>query len=107
MSLYTIPLQVSPLHYSLFVILTDENLERIKNYDPAEVVTKEIVKALGPPFDWLTLRDIVITYATADEVPVVDRLLTEKKVDEALKLLTRGYRFRPDLGDGLAPEKGP
>lgn len=43
----TIPLQVNPAQYDLFIILEDENIERIKKYDPAEVVGKNLPPQRG------------------------------------------------------------
>lgn len=106
MSLYTIPFPVGPLHYSVIVVLSDENIERIRERDPVEVVTPEIAAVMGPEYAWRTLRDVVITYATADEMVTAAALIKDGKVREALQLLTRGYRYRPDRGDGGKPERG-
>jgi hypothetical protein len=46
------------------------------------------------------LRDVIIPYATDEEVHKVERVTRQRDLFEALWLVTRGYRFRPDRGDG-------
>ena len=54
-----VPFQVEPGQYSVFVILQDDNLERIKTYDPAEITLNKM------PDPWISmkLKDILIGYA--------------------------------------------
>lgn len=92
--LYTIPFMVSATHFSLMIVLLQEGIDRIRAYDPAEVPLKEI-----PPMPG-TLKDIIITYATPEEMQTVIQLTKAGKGFDALRLLTRGYRFRPERGDG-------
>jgi hypothetical protein len=61
--MFVLPFSIDPETYSIFVVLDDENLSRIKEYDPAEVVTK----LFGPPWTGRKVKDIVITYATEAE----------------------------------------
>jgi hypothetical protein len=103
-SLFTIPFQVRPLHYSVVVVLSDENIERIRHYDPAEIVSGDITRALGEPWHWLTLRDVIVAYATTEELNTVTVLVKEGKATEALRLVTRGWQYRPHEGDGASPE---
>jgi hypothetical protein len=93
-TLYTFAFRVSPLHYSLAVILSEENIRLIKNYDPAEVVLSTIKGEL--PWTYLMLKDVVIGYATGEELKTIDALLAEDKWRAALRLISRGYRFRPE-----------
>ncbi len=90
----TIPIRINATEYSIFVVLEDENLTRMRWYDPAEVVTSK----MG---EWakLKVRDIIIGYGSADDIAEVHRLSAEGKGKEALRLLTRGWKFRPLLGD--------
>jgi hypothetical protein len=97
--MFIIPLGIEPGIYSIFVVLDDDNLERIKKYDPAEIVTK----SLGPPWTGRKLKDIVITYATAAEQAQVIAMCREGRIREALRLLTRGWQYRPDRGDYDGP----
>lgn len=91
----TIPLKISESEYVLFVALQDSNIERIKRYDPAQIRPAKF----GGDWRNLKLREIHITYATAEDEVEVTRLCQEGKAMEALKHLTRGFSFRPDMGD--------
>jgi hypothetical protein len=43
---------------------------------------------------------VIVTSATDEEVQEVERLARQRDIFEAPRLVTRGYRFRPDRGDG-------
>ena len=95
-----LPASINEREYSLFVILEEENIERIKQYDPAEAT----VSKLGPPWTTLQLRDVVITYVAAGEEK--DRFINmvqRGEINEALRMLSRGFAYRPDLGDHDRP----
>lgn len=94
-----IPFRVSETQYSLYVILGKENLQRIAQYDPAEVTLDK----LGEPFAKLTLKDVVIGYATDDEQQQVVGLCASGQVRQALRMISRGFRFRPTGGDYDGP----
>lgn len=91
----TIPIQVSGDSYTLFVILNGESFLRIKQYDPAEVVTKR----LGPPWTQLQIKDVVIMYATPEEEARILGCKDTASVMAEIKNLGRGWKYRPDLGD--------
>jgi hypothetical protein len=93
-----LPFQLNSAEYSMFVILEDDNIERIKAYDPAEVN----VPKMG---DWtrLKLRDVIITYATPQEVAEFTKLCTQDKALEAMRLLSRGFKYKPEAGDHDRP----
>lgn len=91
----TLPLQIDPTCYDLFVVMEDENLERIKKYDPAEILGKN----LGMPWQLLRIRNIVILYATAEESKRLSSVASKEDVVHNLKNLSRGWAFRPDKGD--------
>lgn len=107
MSLYTIPYRFDAKHFNVVVVLSERNIERIKERDPAEILTREIAQACGTAFTKLVLKDVIITYATPEEMRRVSQLLGAGMLQEALKLLTRGYRYRPDENDGTPPEALP
>ena len=92
-----IPLQVSETAYSIIVLLEDDNLERIKAYDPAEIT----IRKLG--LSHLRLQDVVIGYATAQEAAQVAAIRDRAEIPELLKKLSRGYQYRPDKGDHDGP----
>jgi len=91
-----IPLQIDVLRYDLFVVLEDENLERIKKKDPAEIVGRN----LGQPWTFLRMRNVVIVYATAEESKSLSGCPNKAEMLRQLKQLSSGWEFRPDRGDG-------
>lgn len=97
--MYVIPFQVSETTYSIMVVLLDENIERIKQRDPAEVT----MKSLGSLWESLKLKDIIITYTTEAEMAQMMQLCATGRTPEALRRLTRGFVFRPDKGDHDGP----
>lgn len=90
----TIPLQVNSGEYDLVIILEDENIERLKGYDPGEVD----ISKLGP-FSNLRVRRIQIAYANPEEVKLIGLCNTRGQLAETLNNLSRGWKFRPELGD--------
>lgn len=90
----TFPLQLTQDEYDLVIILEDENIERLKKYDPAEIVGKN----LGS-FAKLKIRNIQICYATPEETMEISNCHTIGEVAKAIRKLGRGFRYRPELGD--------
>jgi hypothetical protein len=99
MSVFTIPYQVDDDHYNVMVVLADVNIARLKLRDPVELCTQALHETCGKPFAKLRLRDVVITYATVEEIKAVTVMLDAGEGHKALRLLTRGYKFRPEEGD--------
>lgn len=99
--LRVIPWQVDATHYSLMIVLQDGNIERLREHDPVEVP----LTMLGPKFAGLQLRDVTVTYATDEDIREVERLGQQGDIRDALRYLTRGFRFRPDRGDHDDPPK--
>jgi hypothetical protein len=96
-----LPFAVGPGMCSIFVLLGDENIERIKEYDPAEVTLNK----LPEPWVHMKVKDVVIGYATdAESLELVSCRDSESR-QEALKRLMRGWKFRPDKGDNDDPYK--
>ena len=94
-----LPFRISDTHYSIFVVLGPENLDRIQRYDPAEVT----VNKLGNPFVSLKLKDVIISFATPEEEVKVMELCGSGSPREALQLLSRGFKYRPGQGDYDGP----
>jgi hypothetical protein len=90
-----LPVQTSPTSYTLFIVLEDTNLERLREHDPAQV---ELSK-MTPPWPSLHLDDFVIAYAAVEEVKLFKELVQADRVGDAVGMLSRGFRFRPDKGD--------
>lgn len=86
---------VGPLEFNVFVILEDTNMERLKKFDPAQLG----IEKMGPPWTSLKLNTVLIGYCPAEEMPHVDALFQQRKAQEALQFLSRGFEFRQDLGD--------
>ncbi len=99
----TIPLQISKTQYDLFVILECENIQRIQAYDPAEVALEKL------PSVWrkMTPRCIQICYAAEVELKRVMSATNVVEVVEQLKVLARGWQFKPERGDSDAPYQIP
>jgi hypothetical protein len=85
--------------YSITVVLENDNIDRMWKYDPASVV----LASLGRPWSELKLKDLVITYATEEEKGRVLEMCASGQVIDALRLLSRGFQFRPDQGDYDGP----
>lgn len=98
----TIPLQINRTEYDLFIVLEEENLTRLKEYDPAEILTSR----LGS-FANLKVRGFYIYYASPEEVLQVASCQNLGEVAACLKNLSRGWKFRPEQGDNDAPYQSP
>lgn len=102
----SVPLKINDREFDLFVILEEQNLARIRAYDPAEIVKSY----LGPPFDAMQIRNVMLAFASPEEVQDLPRRFSENP-RAALRWLSRGFRFRPEKGDHdgdyqrLAPDK--
>lgn len=90
-----IPFQVGPLEYNVFVALQDENLERMKAYDPAQLEPRK----LGHPWDFMRLNVVLIGYATEADIAEIQDLAARGRGAEIPKRLSRGFKFRPEAGD--------
>lgn len=98
-----IPVIVSEDYYDLFIILEEDNLQRIKNYDPAELITTN----LSVPFLTRKVNNIVIMYATNEDLKVLNARCDQGDVRGALRHLSRGYAWRPDRGDQVITDGYP
>lgn len=81
----------------LVMVLSDENIERMKRYDPAQMPWATL------PLEFSTRRPhtIGVAYATAAELVEIERMSLSDPdwKEKALMMLSRGFEFRPDLGD--------
>jgi len=85
--------------YDLFIVLEDENLARMKEYDPAEIEPSN----MGAPWNGLRLRRILLCYANPEDAKLLPGLIRDGRGKEVMDILTRGWRFRPELGDHDGP----
>ena len=81
--------------YTLFVVLVDENVERLKAYDPAEVTLEK----MGPEWSALRLKDVVLLYATPEEAKKIAAVQKPDEVVSMIRHLSRGWQFKPSVGD--------
>jgi hypothetical protein len=62
-----------------------------------------VLRSLGGGWAGSTLKDVIIAYATAAEQQRVLELCSAGQVKDALRLISRGFRYRPDRGDYDGP----
>ena len=91
----SIPVRLNETEYVLFIALQDANIERIKQYDPAEVVPEK----LGGDWAKLTLKQIHITYATEEDERTITELFRKGIVPDAVRFMRRGFKYQPTMGD--------
>ena len=91
----SIPVRLNETEYVLFIALQDANIERIKQYDPAEVVLEK----LGGDWAKLALKQIHITYATEEDERTITELFREGNVRDAVRFMRRGFKYQPTMGD--------
>jgi len=81
----------------ILIVLAEENIERLKRHDPAEVIWATL------PVDCSARRPetIGVAFATAEELKEIERLSVcdPDWKEKAIKILSTGFEFRPDLGD--------
>lgn len=88
--------------FSVFVILQDDNLARIKSYDPAALTINKLPRT----YDGLRLVEVNIGYATESEVEELMEMATTSGIEAILKKLSRGFKYKPDAGDHDGPYEG-
>jgi hypothetical protein len=94
------PMQINAEEYILIVALQDENLERIKQKDPAQLQ----IHRLAEPFNKLKLREVHLTYITEKELKIAQNMiLNGEDVRGFLRKLCSGWKYRPDNGDNDLP----
>ena len=94
-NMLVVPFQVSPTDFSVFVVLREENVQRIMKYDPAEFR----MRSLPPEWQGMRLKDVVIGFATEAEVEDLLKAKSREAMAEKLQKLSRGWKFKPDRGD--------
>ena len=97
--MFVMPFQLNEREFSVFVAIQDDNIERMRVYDPAEFS----IAKMGLPWRNLKLKDIIIGYATEADMLHFQKLCQQGKQGEGLQYLSRGWKYRPDQGDNDAP----
>jgi len=83
----------------VLIILGPENIERMREKDPFEMKIWEM------PGD-APMGVIQIVFAYDAEMMQIEQLARQGKTEEAIKMATSGWRYRPEKGDhDLGPEK--
>lgn len=91
----TIPIRISDTDYQIFYILGEQNISRIKAKDPSELV----IENLGPPWNSMRLSQIILMYATEQEIAKLDQCRSFSDIQAMLKELSSGWKYCPELGD--------
>jgi len=80
------PFQVSELEYILLVLLKDDNIDRIRQYNPAEID----LETLDSLFHRLKLKEIHVSYANEVDEAVLHALARAQDIRAILKHFSRG-----------------
>lgn len=94
-----IPFSLNHREYSVFVALDDDGMGRIKQYDPAQVD----FSTMPAEFHNKHLSKVIVGYATAADIQYILKLSHEGRMGEGLEYLSRGFAFKPELGDHDGP----
>lgn len=78
----------------LLIILEDDNLQRIKEHDCAEVIWAQLGQ-----FANLRPSTISIGYANPAEMKQIHAWAQAGNIRDCIKLVTEGFKFRPEAGD--------
>jgi hypothetical protein len=81
----------------LLICLAEENIERIRRYDAAEVIWPQLPRE----YSMRMPSTIGITFCTAEEQEQLEKMSATDPdwKEKAFALLTRGFEFKPDMGD--------
>jgi hypothetical protein len=95
-----IPFQINERQYSVFVGFDEQGIQRMREYDPAELVLQK----LPDRFQRLQLKDVLFGYCDDDDMSKIQVMLSEDGTPgRALRYLSRGWKFRQDFGDHDGP----
>ncbi len=100
--MFLIPIAKSTQQNVLLVVLEEENLTRLRAYDPGEVNLTKL------PAPWCDKRfdQIQICYIAEADRAQLFALLQSGNVGEAVRMLVRGWTYRPEEGDHDQPYSG-
>jgi hypothetical protein len=94
-----VPVAISESEFVVFLVIEDENIERLKEHDPSHL---ELDK-LGLPWSGMKLHHLTFLYATPEEAKAVASTKSKEQMRDLLRNLSRGFRYRPELGDSDGP----
>jgi hypothetical protein len=90
-----LPVIVNEHCYDLFIVMQEDNVTRIKAYDPAEVVTANF----AAEFMKHKVRNVIVMYGNEGDIALITMMCRAGDVRGALRHLSRGYRWRPGAAD--------
>jgi hypothetical protein len=93
-----LPIKISDTGYIDLIILTDRNIDRIKDKDPFEISS---LNYAGTPYEHLKREVTLVTYATKDDLDWITNNHLTASQSEVYKRFTSGWSSRDD--DGRAP----
>jgi hypothetical protein len=84
-------------HVDLVIVLDEQGIERIKQYDPAEIPWSE----LPPDISLRGPATIAVAFCTAAEQKEIERMSLSDPdwKTKAIEMVSRGFKFRPEAGD--------
>jgi hypothetical protein len=90
----TLPIETeNHLHDMIVIILTPDNLERMKKADPGKLDLSNIHRA------GYNLHEPTIMLCYEEPTPEFNRLMHLADIHALLKYLLRGWKFQPEKGD--------
>lgn len=99
-----IPFSINQGRFNVLIVLEQDGIDRIKEHDPAEVN----LRAMPEPYRSMTLDEVHITFGTADDIRfIMSQEPGGTGLKEVLKRMTRGWKYRPELGDNDGPPQMP
>jgi len=93
-----IPFSDEPGTYYLAILLEDENLDRMKRADPAIFNLPPT-----PQFAHMQLKSVLLGRISPDGKKHLLELIASGDGLAILRYVTRGFEYRPDLGDHDGP----
>lgn len=85
--------------YGALIVLEDVGMDRLREHDPAMID----LPRMGEPWASLQLTSLTLAYETTEDCAKISALVRENKIGEVMRFITRGFKYRPELGDDDAP----
>lgn len=82
----------------LLIVLTQESIERIRAYDPAEIIWSQ----LPPEYSMRKPHVIGVGFCTEPEQKEIERLSNSGDPnwkEKAFAMISRGFAYKPEAGD--------
>lgn len=81
----------------LLIVLSEESIERIRKYDPAEIIWAQ----LPPEYAMRKPHVIGVGFCTEAEQKEIERLSNSDPdwKEKAFAMISRGFAYKPEAGD--------